>query len=262
MVIVITGIMATMTTDIITLPVKSYLDLQRRTTLVDTAELALRRMQRDIRRALPNSVRITGSGTVLELLHVEEGGRYRAKSNTGAAANAGLCVADPAGDTLDFTLKDTCFEAISALKTFNPQAATGESLVVYNLGGVSADAYASSNRTTVVNSGNPKTISFNAFRFPFNSPQQRFFIVDTPVTYRCINNQLLRYSGYAIAATQPNPPTSATGQIQADKIASCKFSYDPGSSSRSGLVTLEITLTDAMNESIQLLEQVHVDNLP
>ena len=74
----------------------------------------------------------------------------------------------------------------------------------------------------------------------------------------------MRYSGYPIVATQPNPPTGI-GQVvavQADKIASCLFAYDPGSATRSGLVTLEITLTDAMGESVQLMQQVHVDNVP
>lgn len=260
MVIVIVGILATMTTDVITLPVKSYLDLQRRTTLVDTAELTLRRMQRDIRRALPNSVRIIG-GTAIELLHVEEGGRYRARQDFSAAATAGLCAANPAGDVLDFTLADDCFEVTDSLKVFNPQATSGESLVIYNLGGANADAYGGSNRTTVINSSNAKVIKFNALKFPFSSPQQRFFIVDTPVTYRCIDNQLLRYSGYAIESTQPNPPAGVTGQVQADKIASCRFSYDPGTAARSGLVTLEITLTDAMGEAVQLMQQVHVDNV-
>jgi MSHA biogenesis protein MshO len=261
MVIVIVGILATMTTDLITLPVKSYLDLQRRTTLVDTAELALRRMQRDIRRALPNSVRITGSGKVLELLHVEDGGRYRARQDSTPAAVTAGC-GTIAGDVLDFTLADACFEVTGSFKTFNPLATANESLVVYNLGSLSANAYAGSNRTTVTNSSNAKVIKFNAFRFPFSSPQQRFFIVDTPVTYQCINNQLLRYSGYAISATQPNPPTGITGQVQADKIAGCTFTYDPGTPSRSGLVTMTMTLTDAMGESVQLMQQVHVDNVP
>jgi MSHA biogenesis protein MshO len=261
MVIVIVGILATMTTDLITLPVKSYLDLQRRTTLVDTAELALRRMQRDIRRALPNSVRITGSGKVLELLHVEDGGRYRSRQDSTPSAVTAGC-GTIASDVLDFTLADTCFEVTGSLKKFNPLVSSSEYLVIYNLGGVSANAYASSYRTTVTNSSNSKVIKFTAFKFPFSSPQQRFFIVDTPVTYQCINNQLLRYSGYAISATQPNPPTGVTGQVQADKIAGCTFTYDPGTPSRSGLVTLEITLTDAMGESVQLMQQVHVENVP
>lgn len=262
MVIVIVGILATMTTRIITQPVKSYLDLQRRTTLVDTAELTLRRMQRDIRRALPNSVRITGGGTVLELLHVEDGGRYRAKQDFSVAATAGLCATSPATDVLDFTLSDTCFEITGSLKTFNSLTTAGEYLVVYNLGGSSADAYAGNNRTSVINSSNAKVVKFNAFKFPYSSPQQRFFVVDTPVTYRCFNNQLLRYSGYIMTPTQPNPPSGVTGQVQADKVASCLFMYDPGSATRSGLVTLAITLTDAMGESVQLMHQVHVDNVP
>jgi MSHA biogenesis protein MshO len=262
MVIVIVGILATMTTKIITLPVSSYVDLQRRTTLADTAELALRRMQRDIRRALPNSVRITGTGTVLEMLHVKDGGRYRSNQDFTVPATAGLCSANPSGDILDFTTTDNCFEVTGSLKSFNPQSTAGENLVVYNLGGASADSYAGSNRTTVVNSTNANTVKFNAFKFPYNSPQQRFFIVDTPVTYRCFNNQLLRYSGYAITSTQPNPPSGVTGNVQADKITGCTFSYDPGSANRSGLVTLEITLTDAAGESAQLLQQVHLDNVP
>ena len=94
MVIVIVGILSTMTTDIITLPVKSYIDLERRTTLVDSAEMTLRRMQRDIRRALPNSIRITG-GTAIEILHTTDGGRYRAK-----------LASDGSGDILDFS---SCF---------------------------------------------------------------------------------------------------------------------------------------------------------
>ncbi len=261
MVIVIVSILATMTTKIITLPVSSYLDLQRRTTLVDTAELTLRRMQRDIRRALPNSVRITGSGKVLELLHVEDGGRYRARQDSSPSAVTAGCGA-LANDVLDFTLPDDCFEVTGSLQAFDPQATAGEYLVIYNLGGVSADTYAGNNRTPVINSGNPKVVKFNAFKFPYNSPQQRFFIVDTPITYRCFNNQLLRYSGYTIAATQPNPPTGVTGQLQADKILNCLFTYDPGSATRSGLVTLAITLTDAMGESVQLMQQVHVDNVP
>lgn len=257
MVIVIVGILATMTTKIITLPVNSYLDLQRRTTLVDTAELTLRRMQRDIRRALPNSVRITGGGRVIELLHVEEGGRYRAEQDPSPSAVTSGC-GSLAGDVLDFTLADNCFEVTGSLTVFNPQSTAGEYLVIYNL---SEDAYTGSNRSTVINSSNAQTVKFNDFKFPLSSPQQRFFIVDTPVTYRCFNNQLLRYSGYDIVATQPNPPTGV-GQVQADKIASCLFTYDPGTSSRSGLVTLEITLTDTVGESVQLMHQVHVDNMP
>lgn len=261
LVIVITGILATMSTDIITFPVKSYLDLQRRTTLVDTADLALRRMQRDIRRALPNSIRITGGGTVIEMLHTTDGGRYRSLQDGAKVAGSGLCDSNPASDSLDLTVADDCFEVMGVLKSFKPQATSGESLVIYNLGSSTADAYAGNNRTAVVDSTAANIVKFTALKFPFASPQQRFFIVDTPVTYRCdtATGRLLRYSNYAIAATQPNPP-GVDGRLQADKIAACMFSYQSGANSRSGLVSVTITVTDAAGESVRLLHQIHVDN--
>ncbi len=265
LVIVITGILATMTTDIMTYPIKSYVDLNRRTILVDTAEMSLRRLQRDIRRALPNSIRITGGGTVIEMLHTLDGGRYRSLQDGTKAAASGLCNGNSATDVLDFTIADDCFEVIGSFKTFNPQATSGESLVIYNLGSgsVTADAYAGSNRTAVTNSTQANIVKLTALKFPFSSPQQRFFIVDTPVTYRCDTStgQLWRYSGYTIAATQPNPPGVA-GQLQADKITGCTFAYASGGASRSGLVTIEMLVTDSTGEAVRLIHQIHVDNAP
>lgn len=248
-VIVIVGILASMTTDIITLPIRSYLDLQRRTTLVDNAESAMRLMQRDIRRALPNSIRITGGGTALELLHTDDGGRYRAKP-----AN------DGSGNILDFTSADISFDVIGTLNN----TPTG-SIVIYNLGEPSADAYAGDNRAILSNTSTTSSITLAASKkFPLQSPQQRFFVVDTPITYRCDLNagQLLRYDGYNIASTQSNPPSGASGQLQVNQVSACAFSYASATANRSGMVTLQITLTDSAGESNRLIQQVHVDNAP
>lgn len=265
MVIVITGVLSAMTTDVITYPIKSFLALERRTTLVDTAELALRRMQRDIRRALPNSIRINSDGTGLELLHTLDGGRYRSAVDSTKAAGAGLCNGQPEADILDLTRSDDCFELIGSFTAFNPQATSGESIVVYNLGGASltADAYAGNNRALLVNSASADMLNFNARQFPYHSAQQRFYIIDTPITYRCdrLTGQLHRYANYAIAAVQPDPPAVA-GHLQASQIASCRFSYSSGVASRAGLVTIEMVLADASGEAIRLLQQVHVDNAP
>lgn len=251
-VIVIVGILASMTTDIITLPIRSYLDLQRRTTLVDNAESAMRLMQRDIRRALPNSIRITAGGTVLELLHTIDGGRYRAK-----------LASDGSGNILDFTSSDSSFDVIGSLAS-TPQG----SVVIYNLGEPSADAYVGNNRATLSSTSTNNLITLTSGKkFPLQSPQQRFFIVDTPITYRCdlVNGQLLRYTGYAITATQANPPTGVTGQLQVNQLDAnigCSFAYTSSTANRSGLVTVQITLTNSAGESNRLIQQVHVDNAP
>ncbi|MCF7970836.1 MAG: type II secretion system GspH family protein [Methylococcaceae bacterium] len=252
MVIVIVGILSTITTDLITLPVKSYLDLERRTTLVDTAEMSLRRMQRDIRRALPNSI-IANGGSTLELLHTTEGGRYRA-----TVSDAGL------GDILDFSTDDTQFDVIGSLN-----AVPSGFLVIYNTGSIGANAYNKDNLATI-NSGESTINSIQlttAKLFPYRSPQQRFYIVDTPITYSCTNGELRRYDNkidnlYIIS--DPSPALSSLNyKLQAKtKTITCKFNYDPGSATRAGLVTLEITLTDNANESVKLIHQVHVDNVP
>ncbi|MBL4705965.1 MAG: hypothetical protein JKY54_15680, partial [Flavobacteriales bacterium] len=111
-------------------------------------------------------------------------------------------------------------------------------------------------------------LDFNAIQFPLASPQQRFFVIDTPVTYRCDTSAaarqdrvLIRYQDYAIQATQPEPPASGDA-IQANYLSSCLFSYNSGSSSRAGLITIQLTMTDDKAESVRLVHQVHVDNQP
>lgn len=247
-VIVIVGILSVMSTNLITLPVKSYFDQQRRTTLVDNAESALRLMQRDIRRALPNSIRITDNGKVFEFLHTSDGGRYRSKLAVSGAS-----------DILGFTAADSSFDVIGTLNS----APLGE-LVIYNLGQPPADAYAGSNRAKLSDASTISSIKLTEPKlFPMQSPQQRFYIIDTPITYRCdkTTGHLLRYSGYAITASQANPP-DATGQLQVNHVSECNFAYTSATANRAGLLTLKIHLTDSAGESTRLIHQVHVDNAP
>lgn len=261
-VIVLVSIVAATTTKIISLPVTGYLDTVRRTALVDAAELSLRRMQRDVRSSLPNSIRISADGKSVEILHVIDGGRYRAKLDPGLGPTAGLCSSDPDSDVLDFTLADTCFEIMGSLSNFNPLATAGQKVAIYNLEVTAASAYAGDNTSTVVNSTDARLLSFAAKQFPYSSALQRFYIIDTPITYRCdtTGGQLLRYSGYAPSAVQAAVPV-ATAYVQVDNLASCSFYYTPGVATRAGQLTVSITLTNAQGESVTMLRQIHVDNM-
>lgn len=256
-VIVLSGIVASMTTSIITLPVNAYVDSARRATLTDNAESALRRIQRDIRSALPNSIRVSSDGKSLELLHVVDGGRYRSK-----------LASDGSGDILDFTISDTSFDVLGSLQNFSNIALGADSIVVYPLASAGSNPYTGDNTAVISNSSTASHIAFSGFQFPLKSPQQRFFVIDSPISYRCNtsasapkNKTLMRYQGYSVQASQPNPPNSG-GAIQSNYISDCNFSYSSGSSLRSGLVTIALTLTDDAGESIRLTHQVHVSNQP
>src|SRR3989338_3130689 len=140
MVIVITGIIGGIVAVFLTAPVRQYVDVARRAELTDIADTAFRRVTRDVRLALPNSVRVAGTcdGTTtcfLEFLPAPSGGRYRADID----ATDDVC---PGGnsddDILSFTTTDTCFEVLGQM----PAVAVGDQIVVYNLGIAGADAYA------------------------------------------------------------------------------------------------------------------------
>ena len=256
-VIVVGGIIAAMTASILTLPINAYIDSSRRATLTDVAESSLRRMQRDIRRALPNSIRISSDGQTLELLHLVDGGRYRAK-----LAN------DGSGDILDFSASDTSFDVLGSLQNFANITTGSNRVVIYPLDTTGNNAYAGDNTAIISATSTATKLDFGAFNFPLASPQQRFFVIDTPVTYHCDisasaneDKTLTRYQGYAIQATQPEPPASGDA-LQANYLSSCLFSYNSGSSSRAGLVTVELTMTDDKGESVRLVHQVHVANQP
>ena len=250
-VIVIIGILAALGGQLIVAPVTGYIDLSRRTRLVDQADTALRRMQRDIRTALPNSIRIDATGQFLEFLNTVDGGRYRRYPNPTTG-----------GNILDFTTADTGFDVLGNLS--RPPVA-GQFVVIYNVSssGNSANAYAAGagNRATVGAGSNLASVVLTpAFQFAMRSPQQRFFIVDQAVTYACGNGVLNRYDGYGITAVQATPP-GVTPALVTRNVTGCTFTYTPGTTQRTGLVSLRLTLSE-QGETLTLQQQVHVVNVP
>jgi MSHA biogenesis protein MshO len=261
-------------------PVRAYADSNRRAELTDMADTALRRMARDIRLALPNSVRV--SGTNLELLLTKTGGRYREQQN-----GAGQ------GNVLDFALPDTQFDTLGTMSNIPAPIANGDILGVYNLyadpGITSANAYTfgsgncsaadSPNCNTTAISGtsagalpNETRIRFAARQFPHASPGNRFHVVQGPVTYECApgprdaqgnaTGTLKRISGYTIALNQPTGAGFGTSALLAGNVAGCDITYNPLVLTQSlGLVSISLTLTRG-GESVRLYHEVHVTNIP
>jgi MSHA biogenesis protein MshO len=267
-VVVIAGIIAGVVGVFIVQPVQSFVDLDRRAGLTDTADTALRLMAREIRAALPNSVRVSAQGVAwtntVELISAVDAGRYRINS---ATPNGELRVAAP----------DRQFDLVGP---FYQTAALpgGARLVVYNTGAAPFDAYtaagdaanmtASNNAIalgaigTGENAGEQHITLTRPHTFPAGSPNRRIFLVNGPVIYTCSGGTLTRYAGHGYTAATVVPPagvgwvasTAATG-------ATCVFTYNPGTGTRSGMLSIRLTLTDGV-EAVTLLRQVKVDNVP
>ena len=240
---------------------------------------ALQMMARDIRAALPNSIRCNTAGcvnaTAFELLHTADGVRYRKGGYAGGA--------DPYRQ-LDATQPDADFNSIGTFQNIAPTYdssthAPPPRLVIYNLGAPGYDAYQAVGTTGIMTpSGTTFTITDDsathpgedhihlsqAQQFGTDSPRQRLFLVDTPISYVCdtATGLLTRYSHYPIAGAASFPPAGAsTSAPLTQYLTACQIQYDPGTAARGGLVTMSLTLTKN-GESVTLLQQVHVDNAP
>jgi MSHA biogenesis protein MshO len=253
-VITVVGILAAGATTFIRNPTQAYFDVENYANLTDRADTALRRMSREMRNALPNSVRTTSSGadSFVEFIPVNAAGRYRAEVGNSATDNP-----------LDFSASADSFDVLGAPVTVG----AGNQLVIYNLGVSGADAYEGSNRRALVTAGTVNSLAFSGGAFPQSSPSSRFYVVATATTFACdmSNRRLVMYSGYAIQSTQPASisalNTLGTGRSIATNVSSCQIQYIPGALQRTGIVLIYLGLTqDAAR--VNLMQQVNIVNSP
>ncbi|MGK5037732.1 prepilin-type N-terminal cleavage/methylation domain-containing protein [Janthinobacterium sp. LB3P118] len=279
-VIIITAIVAGMVTVFIRAPVQSYLDVSARAELADAADTASRRITREVRLALPNSVRVTSnsSGSYLELLLTKTGGRYLSEDDDLSATPGKVLAFDPLTPGSNANVFTIVGAVPSGLQTIVP----GDFIVVNNLGDQPpVDAYNCSgqcNRAQVASiSGNDVTLASNPFvaQTPsMPSLSYRFHVVSTVVTYHCAPNAngtgtLTRYAGYTIQATQPvstaalltGAPSAA---LLANQVAACGFSFDTLPNLQRGLVSVSLTLGMPGGNAgqITLVQQAQVNNSP
>jgi len=275
MVIVIMGVIAGMVAVFIRSPVQGYVDSVRRAELTDAADVALRRISRDVRLALPNSLRVlsTGGSNYIEFIMTSTGGRYRDPADGSTTGNF-LSYSDAT---------DVAFDVLGAMPS-SPAMIVGDYVVIYNLGeGYSpANAYVTSDPCTSCNrakitgiSGSVVTLASNPFASqspPLPSPSSRFQVVPggiRAVTYACsttISANLKRYANYGFNAAQSAPADPPVSPATSSKLASgatCSVDYTSSATGRSGLLYISLTLADASSgESVTLFQEIHVDNSP
>lgn len=262
-VIVVTGAMAAAVALFLRWPFQAYLDTARRAELTDAADTALRRISRDLRIALPNSVRkaVAGTTTCLEMLPTITGGRYRAAPDN-----------NKAGDFLDFTIADASFDMLGPLPTLAGQTIVpNQRVAIYNLGAASvgSDAYSGTNTNVIAGTGpgalpNESKITLSgAQRFPLASPGSRFHVIGGPVTYACnlATGTITRVSGYGIATAQACPPAGTAAPL-VNNVSACDFQYTPlGASARNAIVSMTVAITQS-GETVSLYFETHVSNAP
>ncbi len=271
-VIVILAIVASIMAVFIGGPVQGYFDSARRAGMSDVADTALRRMARDARLAVPNSVRATLSGGIyyLEFVPTLSGGQYR-------------------GNDACFTSGAGCGQ-LTALSGALSGAAAGSFIAVYNVNnnaagdcsGSAPSVYCGQNRAAIAGTAAATDATYGSAELNLNfantvfnpslaasMPGQRFQIFSGPVTYACApavngtdgSGTLNRYSGYALQAAQPTAFAGITPALLAGNVSGCTIGYADGVLGNRGLITLWLEIR-TQGESVSLMQQVHVDNTP
>lgn len=276
-VIVLTGLLAGGMVLYFKPAVLNYLAVTRRASLSNIADGAVRLITSDIRSAVPNSIRVTGSGCV-EFVPSADGGRYRFAPDTVNDAVSGNTLSA----YIDTSAPVTQFDVLTPFTTVPVK---GDFVVIGNQN--TADVYSGANRGAISTITAAPSANLGTYRITLNAAQQfpvgyeggRFVTVSNSqqaVTYQCLNQgndpvtgtgtgTLVRYSKYGFNATGVCPPSNSsmlTGTV-ATRVSKCSFSYDPnqGATQQSGYLQVLLELNQE-GEIAPLTFGVHVDNAP
>lgn len=258
-VIVILTIVALSSTTFIRFGAQSYTDSTRRYDLSQQGRFAIERISREVRNALPNSVRVataTVSGIeyqCLEFMPIEAAGSY-----LGSVSDQAV----------------TTYQAVYF--PFPVGSVTGYSVVIYPR--LATDIYASSSYISTLDSvgariNNQRAVTLAAStQFAEESPQKRFFIVRDRVSFCAVDGRILRYAGYTAASSaQPVPPSSAASLV-AENIRLVDrggtpinvFDITNGTLYRAGIVHIDLQFQDAsdVTEWAQFSQEVFLRTTP
>ncbi len=278
-VIVIIGIIAGLTTRFFGDTVSGYVTTSLYDQLARSGRLAVERVNRELRNAAPNSIRV--SGNCIEFLPLVASASYQDQAvvyaATGtASAPTPVLGASAASDRWD--VFDLGFAPVGGatyymlVYPYGPGSGAGDPYQAQNPGPLVT--FQAIDTGTALPAGVTRLQATTAHRFLRHSPARRLFLTGTPVSFCVVGNQLLRYAGYGLQATQPVPPPAANAQLLASEIQTvdpdvpftASFGYQSPSLVRNGVVTLDFRFmrVDARGNAnwVRLNHEVEVANVP
>ncbi len=248
-VLVILSIVAALGSSFLVSMTNSYDQVQARSKLIAKGRVAIEQMTRQLRQALPNALRVSGSGNCIEFLPLLGGANYLGTlpdENNSVPVTASIT-------TLPFFLSDGiashiivgALDADEVYSTANPASR------------VSAG--------TIVGSGPFTAIPLSgSHRFLRNSIVQRVFISASPVRFCFNSGDLVRYSNYNFDTStlnDTNPGGNQALMAQDVSLSSSAFSLSIGSEDRNATVDINLIFNQGSNQ-VELNQRVFVRNVP
>ena len=249
-VIIILGVMAVGIGGFIKLSTQTYLNVTERDELLANARFSVERLNREIRNAVPNSIREKRNGAMhcLEFVPILTSTVYTE-----------IPVApEPAVSTLNIIPFQLTIDA-------DDDAV----IIVYPLN--NADVYEDHSDNTgkafkiesYPAAGAEIELTQNVI-FAEDSPTQRAYIFNSPISYCLSENELRRYSGDNLNALQQLPPfLQGSSSLMAKQInfSNSSFTIEEPSLQRNAVVQINLTFSRD-GEQVTFDNAVHINNIP
>ena len=257
-VIVILGVLASSITSFLRFGTKSYTDAADREALISTARFVVERLNREVRHALPNSIRTIGDNNqCLEFVPIDKSVIYLdipVAPETPSNSVEVVMLEDPLNTSTEYV-------AIYALNSDD----------IYNTAPGVIEAFSSVNNTG--DKQTPSTITFASnILFSAESPTNRLYFIESPVSYCIESNSVFRYQGYGFGNYAsnglPNVGTTTARVLMAEHIANfstsgnvAPFSTFPATLQRNGLALTRLKFVRNLEEVV-FNNEIQVPNVP
>ncbi len=264
MTIVLLGIIGTVLAPIIQNSVEIYAAERSRAALVQKGRLALERIAREVREAVPNSLSIVadaGGNTGIEFLQISNGGRYIDLTD------------NYPGAFIDNTKRFSAGVGMSDLYSLgvNPTLAAGDLLIIANtapanliagttvvpLLGVAATTVAADGTATgqILNFAIPPA----TFAFPGGSLGRRYFTANTNYEIGLNGSAIYWHTGAGLAGYNGAGGWTVADPVLVDGVTALTFTYNPGAAIGVAVLTMTLSLSDG-TESIDLYQEIQIRN--
>lgn len=225
--------------------------------VLSQSRFGIERMTRDIRRAVPNSMRtltaIDGSFQCLELLPIAASTSYINAPFVPQTAQNNLTAIKSIRPIVNN--QSVLIYPLTTAEIYNPQGTTAKRFIVQS----------------VTELGDKLTITLTqSVRFTEASAVKRLYVADSPLSYCFVNNasnvELRLYQNYGYKVNQPAPAAMGNGVLMAQHVANVlavnpAVILTPSTLMTNAIVHLQ-PLFSVNGETFQYQHQVQVMNVP
>lgn len=263
-VIVLLGIIAVVLAPFIASAIQAWHDSRARAELVARGRLAMERLAREVRLAVPNSLEVLAGGQGIQFVRSRAGGRYIARFDDFGTAfsrinrrfrrNAnlvnGLYVMGTgltlAGNDI-LVIGNTSPAALKAFPGNGPAVA---------LSGITATTNA------VDGTDQGQILGFGSHRFLTESPGRHFLVADQTVEVGLSGDTLRWHTAPGLGGYDASADWGAGDPILVDGVSAVTFTYAPGNPAATGVLRIDLSLAMDGDNAIRLYHEVHVRNTP